>query len=196
MDAAGVFFPEGSELLASSRLMNRSPCKLPRCSKTRAGRRFSLDFWNFRVRVVLDSLPPRSCPGVRAVNAKKTLLVVSAIFLFSSLSLSQMHSASAPSTASFQSDPGGRMGVQYGANSSTLTSAPSHSLADWRNWSSDSNASGWVAPSFWVTSSSGNFPARPVRLASGRSQEVVPATTRVQEHLAERVQAIPKVGQN
>ena len=88
------------------------------------------------------------------------------------------------------------MGVQYGTSPSTLTSAPGYSLADWRNLNSNSNTSGWVAPGLWATSSPGNFPSHPVRLASGRSQEVVPTTARVQEHASERVQAMPKIGQN
>jgi len=79
---------------------------------------------------------------------------------------------------------------------SPLTRAPTRSLADWRNWSSDPNASGWAAPSLWTTSSSGGFPARPVRMASGRSQEVVLPAARVQEHSAERVHAMPRIGEN
>jgi hypothetical protein len=92
------------------------------------------------------------------------------------------------------------MGVQWGqagSSLSTLTAAPTRSLADWRNWQSvDGNSSSWVAPSLWVTSSSGSFPARPVRMAAGRPQEVVPPATRVQEHTAERVQGIPRIGEN
>jgi hypothetical protein len=88
------------------------------------------------------------------------------------------------------------MGVQYGAGASSLTSAPTHSLGDWRNVSNDANSNGWVAPSFWATSSSGYFPVHPVRLASGGSQDVVPPAECVHEHSAERVQAMPKIGQN
>lgn len=130
------------------------------------------------------------------MNANKTLLLAFAFFLFSSFGVAQVHSTPVASTSSVPSDPGGTMGVQFGPHPSTLTVAPSYSLADWRNWSSDSNASSWVAPSLWVTSSSGNFPARPVRLASGRSEEAVPAALRVQEHSAERVQAMPRIGQD
>jgi hypothetical protein len=89
------------------------------------------------------------------------------------------------------------MGVQLGSRSMTLTVAPTLSLADWRNWqSSDGNATGWVAPSLWATSSSRSFSARPVKMAAGRPQEVVPPAARVQEHTAERVQGMPRVGQN
>jgi hypothetical protein len=88
------------------------------------------------------------------------------------------------------------MGVQYGASAATLTSAPGRSLADWRDWSSDASASGWIAPGLWVTSSSENFPVPPVRMAGGRSQEVVPAAARVQEHVSYRVQGMPRIGQN
>jgi hypothetical protein len=83
-----------------------------------------------------------------------------------------------------------------GASAASLTSAPSRSLADWRTWSSDASASGWVAPSLWVTSSAGGFPSRPVRMAGGRPQEVVLPAARVQEHTAERVQAMPRLGEN
>jgi len=86
------------------------------------------------------------------------------------------------------------MGV--GAGAASLTSAPSRSLADWRNWSSDTSAATWVAPSLWVTSSGGGMPFRPVRMAGGRPQEVVLPTARVVEHTAERVQATPRIGQN
>jgi hypothetical protein len=88
------------------------------------------------------------------------------------------------------------MGVQYGAGASSLTSAPTHFLGDWRNLSNDANSSGWVAPGFWATSSSGNFQVHPVRLANGTSQELVPSAERVQEHSAERVLAMPRLGQN
>lgn len=88
------------------------------------------------------------------------------------------------------------MGVQYGASGSSLASAPTHSLGEWRNLSNDANSSNWVAPSLWATSSSNTFPVHPVRLASGRLQEVVPPAERVHEHSAERVQAMPKIGQN
>jgi hypothetical protein len=83
-----------------------------------------------------------------------------------------------------------------GASTSSLTAAPSRSLADWHNWSSDASASGWVAPSLWVTSSAGGFPSRPVRTAGGRPQEVVLPAVRVVEHTAERVQAMPRLGEN
>jgi hypothetical protein len=86
------------------------------------------------------------------------------------------------------------MGV--GASASSLTAAPSRSLADWRNWSSDASTSSWVAPSLWVTSSAGGFPSRPVKMAGGRPQEVVLPAARVVEHTAERVQAIPRIGEN
>jgi hypothetical protein len=33
-------------------------------------------------------------------------------------------------------------------------------------------------------------------MAAGRAQEVVPAAARAQEHTAERVQAMPRIGQN
>jgi hypothetical protein len=128
------------------------------------------------------------------MNAKETLLLASAVFLFSSISVAQMHSTSVPSTASVPSDPGGQMGM--GASAASLTAAPSRSLADWRTWSSDASASGWVAPSLWVSSSAGGFPAHAVKMAGGRPQEVVLAAARVQEHLAERVQAMPRLGEN
>ena len=86
------------------------------------------------------------------------------------------------------------MGV--GASAPSLTTAPSHSLADWRNWSSDASASAWVAPSLWVTSSAGGFPSRVVKMAGGRPQEVVLPAARVQEHTAERVQAMRRLGEN
>jgi len=95
------------------------------------------------------------------MNAKKTLLLASAVFLFSSFSVAQMHSTSVPSTASMSSDPGGQMGV--GASASSLTAAPSRSLAD---------------------------------IAGGGPHEVVLPTARVLEHTAERVQAMPRIGQN
>jgi len=89
------------------------------------------------------------------------------------------------------------MGVQYGPSSMPLTAAPTHSLADWRNWqSSDGSATGWVAPSLWATSSSASFSAHPLKMAAGRPQEVVPPAARVQEHTAERVQGMPRIGQN
>ena len=83
-----------------------------------------------------------------------------------------------------------------GASASSLTAAPSRSLADWRNWSSDGSASGWVAPSLWVSSSAGGFPSHTVRMAGGRPQEVVLPAARVVEHTAERVQATPRIGEN
>ena len=89
------------------------------------------------------------------------------------------------------SDPGGQMGL--GASAASLTAAPSHSLAD---WSSDGSASGWVAPSLWVSSSAGGFPSHTVRMAGGRPQEVVLPAARVVEHTAERVQATPRIGEN
>jgi hypothetical protein len=68
-----------------------------------------------------------------------------------------MHSTSVSSTA-MPSDPGGQMGI--GASAASLTAAPSRSLADWRNWSSDASASGWVAPSLWVSWPEACLPAR------------------------------------
>jgi hypothetical protein len=131
------------------------------------------------------------------MNAKKTLLLASVVFLFPSFSVAQMHSTSVASTASMPSDPGGQMGVQYGASATSLTAAPSHSLSDWRNWSSDGSASGWVAPSLWVSSSAGGgFPSHLVRMAGGRPQEVVMPAARVVEHTAERVQTTPRLGEN
>jgi hypothetical protein len=131
------------------------------------------------------------------MNVSKTLLLPFVVLSLSLLSAAQMHSTSAPSTASLPSSPGGQMGVQYGSSSMTLTAAPTRSLADWRSSTSgDGTATGWVAPGMWATSSSASFPARAVRMAAGRPQEVAPAAVRVQEHIAERVQAMPRIGQN
>jgi hypothetical protein len=131
------------------------------------------------------------------MDAKKTLLLAFAVLSLSLFGTAQMHSTSAPSTTSMPSSPGGQMGVQYGSSSMTLTAAPTHSLADWRNWqSSDGSGTGWVAPGMWATSSLASFSARPIKMAAGRPQEVVPPAARVQEHAAERVQGMPRIGQN
>jgi hypothetical protein len=161
-----------------------------------SGDQVSLEFRFFRDRVKLTALPWIE-PRGRPMNARKTVLLPFVVLSLSLLSAAQMHSTSAPSTASTLSSPGGQMGVQYGSSSMTLTATSTRSLADWRSWTSgDGTATGWVAPSMWATSSSASFPARGVKMAAGRPQEVVPPAARVQEHSAERVQSTPRIGQN
>jgi hypothetical protein len=76
---------------------------------------------------------------------------------------------------------------------SSLTAMPSDALGDWRNGQNASSS--WVAPSLWPTSPN-SFPVHSLRMAAGRPEEVVTPAARVTEHAAERVQPLPRIGEN
>ena len=87
------------------------------------------------------------------------------------------------------------MGTQASSTqgATSLTAMPSEALGDWRNWQ-NANSS-WVAPSLWPTSPN-SFPIHSLRMAAGRPEEVVAPAARVTEHAAERVQRLPRIGEN
>jgi hypothetical protein len=116
---------------------------------------------------------------------------------FTQLGFAQKSSTPAPPSLSGTLSPsqGGQMGTQASSTqvATSLTAMPSEALGDWRNWQNASSS--WVAPSLWPTSPN-SFPIHSLRMAAGRPEEVVTPAARVTEHAAERVQRLPRIGEN
>ena len=129
--------------------------------------------------------------------SKTALKLAFSILSFSLLTFAQKSSTPVPSslTGTFSPSQGGQMGTQAPskASATSLTAAPSNALGDWRNWQNASSS--WVSPSLWPPSPN-SFPVHSLRMAAGRAEEVVTPAARVTEHAAERVQRLPRIGEN
>jgi|HubBroStandDraft_6_1064221.scaffolds.fasta_scaffold184588_2 hypothetical protein len=116
---------------------------------------------------------------------------------FTQLGFAQKSSTLVPPSlpGTFSPSQGGRMGTQAPSaqGASSLTAMPSDALGDWRNGQNASSS--WIAPSLWPTSPN-SFPVHSLRMAAGRPEEVVTPAARVTEHAAERVQPLPRIGEN
>ena len=116
---------------------------------------------------------------------------------FTQLGFAQKSSTPVPPslTGTLSPSQGGQMGTQASSTqvATSLTAMPSEALGDWRNWQNASSS--WVAPSLWPTSPN-SFPIHSLRMAAGRPEVVVAPAARVTEHAAERVQRLPRIGEN
>jgi hypothetical protein len=120
-----------------------------------------------------------------------------AVLSFSLLGFAQKSSTPVPPslTGIFSPSQGGQMGTQTPSTqgATSLTAMPSDALGDWRNGQNASSS--WVAPSLWPTSPN-FFSVHSLRMAAGRPEELVTPAARVTEHAAERVQRLPRIGEN
>jgi hypothetical protein len=116
---------------------------------------------------------------------------------FAQIGFAQKSSTPVPPSlaGTFSPSQGGQMGTQTHSTqgATSLTVMPGDALGDWRNWQ-NANSS-WVAPSLWPTSPN-SFSVHSPRMAAGRPEEVVTPAARVTDHAAERVQRLPRIGEN